>query len=198
MVKLPTFLSEYRCAGTHEVHSWSFGALHAVRAPSASTWQGTQKTLHDQAIFGPLRDHVCACGKYAGREYENMICDLCGVKLTTPTVRRSRFGHVNLLALIRHPFGSAGQEIAAFPILPAAFFQSLAGEPLAQAYDNLVIANQSAEHAEVKRAVGQVVEVLIPLVTIAHSWNLQDADILARGLALIRGRESPGSPERSA
>src|SRR5262245_10581692 len=97
MLRLPLSLAAmYRPATDREVHSWSFGAVKAPRNPGAGSYQGRRRTLDDQAIFGPVREFHCACGKYQGDRYRGMICDLCGVKMTIPEERRRRFGHIDL------------------------------------------------------------------------------------------------------
>jgi DNA-directed RNA polymerase subunit beta' len=67
MLQLPPVLAaRYRPATEREVHSWSFGLLKATRNPRATAWEQRRGTLEDQALFGPLRDFECACGKYRG------------------------------------------------------------------------------------------------------------------------------------
>src|SRR5262245_50013809 len=118
MLRLPPALAAlYRPATCLDVHGWSFGAVTAPRDPAASSWQARRRTLDDQAIFGPLRDFHCACGKYEGNRYRDMICDRCGVKLTTRQARRRRFGHLDLPGAVPHPLGVAGEQLSAVPIL---------------------------------------------------------------------------------
>jgi hypothetical protein len=107
-----------------------------------------------------------------------MICDWCGVKVTSPTVRRERFGHVELGAEVRHPLGTETDTLSAFPVLPAAYVAAPAGEPLAGLYEELV-EGPSASVFE------RLVEVIMPAAQLAHEWNLTEAAVLARGLALV-------------
>jgi hypothetical protein len=138
----------------------------------------------DQRIFGPLRGFECACGKHRGERHRGMICDLCGVKLTTEDQRRFRFGHVDLAVAIMHPFGV--EPLDAVPVLPAAFTHAHAGDKLAALYDRLVNLNAAEARQRVATCVEEPFGVLAPLVVIAHEWNLQEAATLARGLALER------------
>src|SRR5262249_39107896 len=88
MTSLPPFLAaRYRFATTHEIRSWSFGVVRSRRTPDTTDWREQRGTLDDRQIFGPLREFECACGKYRGQEYRGMICDRCGVKITSPAVR---------------------------------------------------------------------------------------------------------------
>jgi hypothetical protein len=112
-----------------------------------------------------------------------MICDWCGVKVTSPAVRRERFGHVKLAAEVRHPLGVSADLLAAFPVLPAAYVTSPAGEPLAGLYEELVEGTPGP-------TLNRLVEVILPAVQLAHEWNLTEAVKLARGLALAQRDQS--------
>jgi hypothetical protein len=211
MVRLPSsFAAVYRPATDREICSWSFGAVKAPRDLGAASWQARRGTLDDQAIFGPLRDFHCACGKYEGERFRGMICHLCGVKVTTREVRRQRFGHINLPVAVPHPLGEAGEDLSVVPVVPAAFWQAPAGGRLAQVYDELTRAVSSgvskalaAGHgglpdwtagraAEILAGeLARLVDLLLPVATFAHEWDLADGQTLARGLALDR-REDGG------
>jgi hypothetical protein len=189
MITLPPFLAvRYRVVTTSEIRSWSFGQVHSLRTREANHWQEQRGTLDDQAIFGPLQEFACVCGKYQGPQYRGMICDRCGVKITSPSVRRERFGHVELGTGLRHPLGAETDRIAAFPVLPAVYINSSAGGRLAERYEALVggAAVGKAEQA----ALDAVAEVLLPAVEFAHEWRLTEAPRLAQGLALEL-REGP-------
>jgi hypothetical protein len=198
---LPTSLAAiYRPAADHEVRSWSFGALKRPRPASEATWQDQRGTLHDQAIFGPLQPFNCACGKYRGARHKNMICDICGAKVTTPDVRRRRFGHIDLAAAVAHPLGTKGEMMASVPVMPAVFWQTKRGEPLIQIYDHLTLHSANAPVANKLNqrnghAVGplleQLMEVLLPVATFAVEWTLAESDTFAHGLALERRDSEP-------
>jgi hypothetical protein len=184
MISLPSFLAvHYRVATTREIRSWSFGQLHSRRNPDAAHWQEQRGTLDDQAIFGPVQEFVCACGKYRGAQHRGMICDRCGVKITSPSVRRERFGHVELGTDLRHPLGAETDQVAAFPVLPAVYIGSAAGDRLAERYEALV--TRAGAAAAEQAALERVAEALLPAVQFAHEWRLVEASLLARGLALI-------------
>jgi hypothetical protein len=113
-----------------------------------------------------------------------MICDVCGVKITTADSRRTRFAHIELPLPAQHPFGRPTDELQAFPVIPATFIASIAGGRLADAYDSLVTASICQSQSAIRDAVNQIIEVLLPITIEAHAWNLQEAETLARGLAL--------------
>jgi hypothetical protein len=182
----PTIAALYRPAADHEVHSRSFGAVKFPRNPKAEGWEQQRNTLADQAIFGPQRDFECVCGKYRGSEHRNMICDRCGVKITTSAARRRRFGHIDLQAFVLHPLGRSEERLSTIPVLPAAFIESREGRRVGECYDDLARSALSGSLGEMVSGLNQLVELLLPLATIAHDWSLQDAKTFAWGLALER------------
>ncbi len=58
--------------------------------------------LFCEKIFGPVKDWECACGKYKGIRFKGIICERCGVEVTTAKVRRERMGHIELAAPVSH------------------------------------------------------------------------------------------------
>ena len=185
MDQLPALLARsYRPATTREIRSWSFGQVKSARTKQPAGVQDQRATLNDQAIFGPTRLHECACGKYAGPQHQGMICDRCGVKVTSPSVRRERFGHIDLGQELRHPLGEASDLISGFPVLPAVFVESSAGQRLADLYEALVRAVDSSSFQEAAGSLGQLVAIVLPLVIMAQEWGLADEYTLARGIAV--------------
>jgi hypothetical protein len=151
----------------------------------ARTWRQKRKTLGDEAIFGPVHDFACCCGKYRGTQYEGMICDWCGVKIASSTIRRSRFGHIELPTVIRHPLAAEPSLLSALPVLPAAFWESVQGAKLPDLYEEVLRACGSPRADATASAVAAVFEAICPIAVEAYRWNLQDASTLLHGLALI-------------
>ncbi len=58
--------------------------------------------LFCEKIFGPVRDWECHCGKYKRIRYKGIVCDRCGVEVTTKSVRRERMGHIGLAVPVVH------------------------------------------------------------------------------------------------
>jgi DNA-directed RNA polymerase subunit beta' len=44
----------------------------------------------------------CSCGKYKGIRFKGIVCERCGVEVTTSKVRRERMGHIELAAPVSH------------------------------------------------------------------------------------------------
>jgi hypothetical protein len=186
----PSLAARYRPATSMEVRSWSFGVVKG-RNVAANDWREQRGTLKDQAIFGPIRYCECACGKYRGREYRGMICDQCGVKLTSPAVRHERFGHIELESELQHPLTGTSDLLSAFPVLPAAFVDSHAGVQLVKLYEELVEASSSRHHTRSAGLLTRLAEVILPAVELGHRWRFAEAGLLARGLALVPREEKP-------
>jgi DNA-directed RNA polymerase subunit beta' len=58
--------------------------------------------LFCEAIFGPVKDYECACGKYKRVKYRGKVCEKCGVEITRSRVRRNRMGHIKLACPVVH------------------------------------------------------------------------------------------------
>src|SRR3954454_8287759 len=114
----PHILAHYRPATSNDIRAKSFGVLESARFGRARLdWQFVRGTFDDQRIFGPVRPFRCACGKYAGFASADILCDQCGVKVTSTKVRRSRCAHINLSDPIQHPLEKIGSELTALPVL---------------------------------------------------------------------------------
>lgn len=55
-------------------------------------------------IFGPVVDHCCLCRKYRGPQHAGRTCEKCGVQVALARVRGERFGHLELVVPLRHPW----------------------------------------------------------------------------------------------
>ncbi|MGE5391840.1 MAG: DNA-directed RNA polymerase subunit beta', partial [Deltaproteobacteria bacterium] len=49
-----------------------------------------------------VKDWECHCGKYKRVRHKGIVCDRCGVEVTTSKVRRERMGHIELAAPVCH------------------------------------------------------------------------------------------------
>ena len=171
----------YRPATDNEVRAESFGVLKAARINAEPDWRKQRGTFDDQGTFGPKRDFECACGKYFGRDKADIICDQCGVKVTTSDVRRARCGHVNLPVPILHPLGGEPAPLNTVPVLPVAFVEAPGGADLLRAYDKIL---RAADARELSDAFGGLLDVLAPLLVAAHNWGLPERLLIAHGMAL--------------
>jgi DNA-directed RNA polymerase subunit beta' len=66
------------------------------------TFKPERDGLFCARIFGPIKDYECLCGKYKRMKYKGIVCEKCGVEVTTSKVRRERMGHIELAAPVAH------------------------------------------------------------------------------------------------
>jgi len=91
-----------RLASPEDVIKWSYGEVTKPETINYRTFRAEKDGLFDEKIFGPTKDYECYCGKYKRIRYKGIVCDRCGVEITTSAVRRERMGHIKLAAPIAH------------------------------------------------------------------------------------------------
>ncbi len=87
-----------------EMLNMSYGEVLTSETINYRTGTPQTNGLFCQAIFGPVKDWECQCGKYKRYRYAGVICDKCGVMVTHSSVRRERMGHISLAAPCVHPW----------------------------------------------------------------------------------------------
>ncbi|MGC8651100.1 MAG: DNA-directed RNA polymerase subunit beta' [Minisyncoccia bacterium] len=91
-----------KLASPEEILSWSYGEVTKAETINYRTQKPEKEGLFSEQIFGPVKDYECACGKYKTARYKGVVCDRCGVEVTTSSVRRERMGHIKLAAPVAH------------------------------------------------------------------------------------------------
>ena len=89
-------------ASPGKIREWSYGEVKKPETINYRTQKPERDGLFCEKIFGPTKDYECACGKYKRLRYKNVICDRCGVEVTSSKVRRERMGHIELAAPCSH------------------------------------------------------------------------------------------------
>ncbi|MDR0747800.1 MAG: DNA-directed RNA polymerase subunit beta', partial [Helicobacteraceae bacterium] len=89
-------------ASPEKILSWSFGEVKKPETINYRTLKPERDGLFCAKIFGPVRDYECLCGKYKKMRYKGLICEKCGVEVTTSKVRRNRMGHIELATPVAH------------------------------------------------------------------------------------------------
>ncbi|MBE3112192.1 MAG: DNA-directed RNA polymerase subunit beta', partial [Acidobacteria bacterium] len=84
------------------IRSWSYGEVKKPETINYRTFKPERDGLFCAAIFGPIKDYECLCGKYKRMKYKGIICEKCGVEVTLAKVRRERMGHIELAAPVAH------------------------------------------------------------------------------------------------
>jgi len=89
-------------ASPQKVLAWSFGEVKKPETINYRTLKPERDGLFCAKIFGPIRDYECLCGKYKKMRYKGVVCEKCGVEVTSSKVRRNRMGHISLIAPVAH------------------------------------------------------------------------------------------------
>lgn len=91
-----------RLASPEDILGWSKGEVTKPETINYRTFRPEKDGLFDERIFGPTKDYECYCGKYKRIRYRGIVCDRCGVEVTSSVVRRERMGHIKLASPIAH------------------------------------------------------------------------------------------------
>ena len=91
-----------RLASPADILKWSHGEITKPETINYRTFRPEKDGLFDERIFGPTKDYECYCGKYKRIRYKGIVCDRCGVEVTSSVVRRERMGHIKLATPIAH------------------------------------------------------------------------------------------------
>lgn len=89
-------------ASDKDMLDWSYGEVIKPETINYRTFKPEKDGLFDERIFGPSKDFECYCGKYKRIRYKGVICDKCGVEVTSSRVRRERMGHIKLASPVAH------------------------------------------------------------------------------------------------
>ncbi len=89
-------------ASPEQILSWSHGEVTKAETINYRTFKPETDGLMDEKIFGPTKNYECYCGKYRKIRYKGIVCDKCGVEVTTNKVRRERMGHIKLAVPVTH------------------------------------------------------------------------------------------------
>lgn len=109
-------------ASPEQIREMSYGEVKKTETLNYKTLKPERDGLFCEKIFGPVRDYECSCGKYkktmavASDTIKPIVCNRCGVEITSSKVRRERMGHIELAVPVAHfwYFGKVPSKIAIF------------------------------------------------------------------------------------
>ncbi len=84
------------------IRSWSYGEVKKPETINYRTFKPERDGLFCAAIFGPIKDYECLCGKYKRMKHRGVVCEKCGTEVTLARVRRERMGHIDLASPVAH------------------------------------------------------------------------------------------------
>ena len=89
-------------AKKEDILAQSHGEILISETINYRTQRPERGGLFCEQIFGPRKNYECACGKYKRIRYKGIICERCGVEVTTSQVRRQRMAHIELASPVAH------------------------------------------------------------------------------------------------
>ena len=89
-------------ASPDKIMQWSHGEVTKPETINYRSQKPEIDGLFCERIFGPSKDYECHCGKYKKIRFQGIVCEKCGVEVTTKSVRRERMGHINLASPVTH------------------------------------------------------------------------------------------------
>ena len=95
-------------ASPEQILNWSYGEVTKAETINYRTFRAEPDGLFCEKIFGPTKNYECYCGKYKKIRYKGIVCDKCGVEVTTQDVRRERMGHIELCVPVAHVWFAYG------------------------------------------------------------------------------------------
>ncbi len=91
-----------RLASPQQILAWSYGEVKKPETINYRTLRPEKDGLFCERIFGTTKEWECFCGKFKSIRYKGMVCDRCGVEVTSTKVRRERMGHITLASPVSH------------------------------------------------------------------------------------------------
>jgi len=91
-----------KLASVEDIEKWSHGIVDNPDTVNYRTGKPKQGWLFCESIFGPVKNYECSCGKYKWIRYKWIVCERCGVEVTSSRVRRSRMWHIELAIPVLH------------------------------------------------------------------------------------------------
>lgn len=91
-----------KIASPEEILEWSHGEVLKPETINYRTGRPEREGLFSEVIFGPIKDYECYCGKYRKPSIRGIVCERCGVEVTSSWVRRERMGHITLMSPVAH------------------------------------------------------------------------------------------------
>src|ERR1700732_4495412 len=89
-------------ASPEMIRAWSYGEVKKPETINYRTFKPERDGLFCAAIFGPVKDYECLCGKYKRMKHRGVVCEKCGTEVTLTKVRRERMGHIELASPTAH------------------------------------------------------------------------------------------------
>ena len=91
-----------KIASPDRVRAWSNGEVKRSETINYRTAKPEKDGLFCEKIFGTTKEWECYCGKFKSIRYQGVVCERCGVEVSSAKVRRERVGHIELASPVAH------------------------------------------------------------------------------------------------
>lgn len=114
-------------ASPEVIKAMSYGEVKKPETINYRTLRPEKDGLFCERIFGTTKEWECYCGKFKSMRYKGVICDRCGVEVTSFRVRRERMGHIELVSPVAHIwyYRTVPSRIGLFLDLPITALKSI-------------------------------------------------------------------------
>ncbi len=116
-----------KIASDEVIRNMSYGEVKKPETINYRTLRPEKDGLFCERIFGTTKEWECYCGKFKSMRYKGVICDRCGVEVTSFKVRRERMGHIELASPVAHIwfYRSVPSRISLLLDIPASSLKSI-------------------------------------------------------------------------
>ena len=169
-------------ASPQQILNWSFGEVEKPETINYRTFKPERRGLFCEKIFGPVKDWECHCGKYRRVRYRGIVCERCGVEVTSSRVRRERMGHIRLVEPVAHIWflrGVPGYMSLLLDVSTRALEEVIY-------YDAYIVTNVSGDLKRIK--VGQILREAEYQEALEKHGNKFKAETGARGVRELLSR----------
>ena len=114
-------------ASPESIKAMSYGEIKDISTTNYRTFKVEKGGLFCPYLFWPVYDDDFFCGKYRKKRYRGVICEKCGVEVTSSKVRRERMGHIELVSPVAHVWflKSLPSRIGALLDMPLKLIESI-------------------------------------------------------------------------
>ncbi len=91
-------------ASPEDIRSWSSGEVTQTGTFDEADRSAVAGGLFCEAVFGPLQDWRCQCGKICGEQQRHRYCDVCDHFPSLHPRPQTSMGHIELASPVVHPW----------------------------------------------------------------------------------------------
>ena len=193
-------------ASPADILKWSRGEVKTPETINYKNQKAKIDGLFSEAIFGPVKDYKCQCGKLSGKNNQGLVCTnpKCRVEVTSSRVRRVRMGHIHLETPVAHIWYFKATSIASTllgisskNLQDVLYFQKyVVIDPGVSTLDSNEILSESAYRSAIKTYPSVVammgaeaVEILLKRINLAEEIAIEEESVANGGSSKAKKSE---------